>query len=244
MPICSGCGRYFAPEEAGSSEDIRSRSELVGAVVWNRTERADFCPECAKSRRGMLGIAFKALCFILVGLLVIVLLGFLQQSERKADPSQAESVKWVLADREAAQVGNVEVSLTAKIDALKDLVPGIEQAPKQKCLLLELLIKNTSATEVVEYQTWRIAGGVDQPSVQLTDNLGKTYQKVSLGLLVDLPNRTEEATIQPRKSISDVLVYELPDEKAESLRLILPASAIKARKGMFRFSIPQTSIKR
>jgi hypothetical protein len=75
MPICDGCGRYYDAQEAGSSEDTRTQSVMEGMQVRHWGEQVKFCPQCARSRGGVVWAAAVAVALLVAGILALALLG-------------------------------------------------------------------------------------------------------------------------------------------------------------------------
>ena len=86
--------------------------------------------------------------------------------------------------------------------------------------------------------------GFGEEYATLTDDNENNYKRVGFG-----SSSTPVGGIQiiesiyPGKSITDVLVYEMPVDAAKWLRLKLPAQNFKGD-GMLRFEIPASMIKR
>ncbi len=112
---------------------------------------------------------------------------------------------------------------------------GAEGESTKEYLQIKLSIKNVSSTNKIDYITW--SGGSLSSFVVagLTDNLGNSYRRINF--VEDVMGQQDMASIYPGKSISDLLVFELPIEHAEFLKLELPAEVIDGT-GRLRLKLP------
>lgn len=149
-------------------------------------------------------------------------------------------VTWIDAAREAWKCGEVTVKVRAAaigrarvIDATKRIADTQEDY-----LLLLLEIANTSATRKIEYTGWGARG---EPP-RLTDNLKNAYnvQVAPGGGIFDGQQRGK--SIYPEKTMEDLLVFERPVVRAQSLRLQLPAAAFQGT-GTGYIEIPMAMVK-
>jgi hypothetical protein len=147
---------------------------------------------------------------------------------------------WASPDQAVVQ-GDLQVQITETIIGkvpLKDIFR--EGMSKDDLLMVKLDLINTSPTKRVEYHSW--AGkdiSFDRDYATLRDNLGNGYKRISFGLgtyPVGAVERSE--AIYPNKSLTDVLVFEVPVDTATYLDLELPAKNYGSE-GMIRFRIPK-----
>jgi hypothetical protein len=116
---------------------------------------------------------------------------------------------------------------------------------KDDLLMIRLELLNTNPTKKVEYKTW--AGrdfSFDRDYATLQDNFGNIYKRITFGFgsfPIGAVDRSD--SIYPDKTMTDVLVFELPLDTAAHVDLELPASNYGGE-GMIRFRIPKKYIKR
>jgi hypothetical protein len=111
---------------------------------------------------------------------------------------------------------------------------------KEERLMISLELANSSTTKIMRYRGWGAQwsdfDGRDRAS--LKDDMGNSYKSVYFGAGAQVVGQvSDEASIYPQKSLTDVLVFEPPIE-CQYLVLALPASAVGG-KGMFRLRIPR-----
>jgi hypothetical protein len=117
---------------------------------------------------------------------------------------------------------------------------------------LQILIRIENNTPLpLEYRSWYgndfANPGESQPlRVKLTDDEQRTYAWVLFDDVERVRWHTPQATILPRKTVEDVIIFELPPgatkEKLKYVRLELPAAAVGYRAGYYRFEIPRSMI--
>jgi ribosomal protein S27E len=144
----------------------------------------------------------------------------------------------------AVQQGDIRVRVeSAKVDfvALKGIGRDEGQS-KDKLLQITVRIENLGDSKKVEYRGWaghdfdigRSAGNID-------DDLGNSYKRIGFGFANKVLGQIQSESIYPGKSITDVLVFEEPIQKAKFLKLELPASAFDGT-GSLRIKIPMDMI--
>jgi hypothetical protein len=104
-------------------------------------------------------------------------------------------------------------------------------------LCIEIKISNTNKTKRIRYSTWR-------DDATLKDNFGNKYTRRNLEgktLLGGYPTVESAININPETSVSDILLFEEPIDRADHLLLEMPASNCGYR-GMVRFKIPMQFI--
>ena len=113
---------------------------------------------------------------------------------------------------------------------------------KEKFLSIQVEINNQSETKKVDYKTWAgdtISWG-DKVAV-LSDEYDNNYQRVNFGFANPPVGRVDKTSIRPGKTVTDILVFELPVSAAQVLRLELPAGNFGGE-GRIRLEIPQTMV--
>ena len=111
--------------------------------------------------------------------------------------------------------------------------------------MIKLELLNTNPTKKVEYHSW--AGkdiSFDRDFASLKDNFGNRYKRITFGFASKPVGAVERSeSIYPNKSVSDLLVFEVPLDTATHLDLELPAKNYGSE-GMVRFRIPIKSVTR
>jgi len=156
----------------------------------------------------------------------------------------AATPQWASA-RQAVRQGHMQIKIK-KCAFGKVAVASVmdESESKGSLLAITLDITNLSETKKVTYRTWR--GGdfvIKRDYATLTDSFGNSYQRITFGFSTKPKGAVASESVYPAKTIQDVLVFEAPIEKAEHLRLELPAENVGG-KGMFRLQIPKDMIER
>ena len=133
--------------------------------------------------------------------------------------------------------------LTGKVPLRSGFDDGASSS-KDDLLAIYLEMINRSQNKKIEYRSW-LGGDVafSRDYAALHDNFGNTYKRISLGFSTKIVGHTGSESIYPGKSLGDVLVFELPIDTAEYLRLELPAKNFGGE-GMLRLQIPADMIQR
>jgi Domain of unknown function (DUF4352) len=121
-------------------------------------------------------------------------------------------------------VGDLTITLgraVIKKVPLTDNTDGSTGKSKDAYLVIPLTIKNTSDGKKVDYQSW-MGDRIGDKHAKLTDDLGNNYRVIDFGIFNKPDGHTEGDAIYPGKSLSDVLVFEVPTDKAKSFDLELP----------------------
>jgi hypothetical protein len=117
-------------------------------------------------------------------------------------------------------------------------------------LQIYVTVLNHSDARLVDYRTWadlhtsiaRHGFPFDTSVATLEDDLGNRYNRITFGL--EKPaDRVDQAGVYPGKAMTDVLVFELPVERAKELTLTLPLGHVELE-GKLKFKISIASIPR
>jgi len=155
----------------------------------------------------------------------------------------SSSTEWADASKPLREKDvNISVAkVQAELVAIKDLF-GSERTSKEVYLKIELKVSNSSFSKKVDFNTWRGSSfSISRDFATLTDNHGNIYKRVSFGAEAVPVGSTLKESIYPNKSVTDILVFEVPVSAVEWLRLELPAKNF-GEQGMLRFQIPSSMI--
>jgi len=146
--------------------------------------------------------------------------------------------EWADASTSFAKQGDIRVRITgAKIGRVELTDIGkLGTKSKDELLQVSLTIENLSETKLVSYRGW---GSVDfgtQPG--LTDNFGNVYKTIGFGIFNHPISQIKQTDIYPGKTVSDIIVFSLPVQNTQHLRLKLPARNFQGN-GELRFQIPK-----
>jgi hypothetical protein len=157
-------------------------------------------------------------------------------------PDQLPDSSWAPPDK-AVQLGDLQIQVTEVVIG-KVPLEG-HRTSEDTHLIVRLYLLNTSPTKKVEYRSW---GGedfsFDRDHATCKDNFGNSYYRREFGLFsrpVGAAKGVE--SIYPNKSVTDVLVFEVPVSKVTYLDLELSASNYGSE-GTVRFRIPVSVIRR
>lgn len=155
--------------------------------------------------------------------------------------------EWVTADSGVRQ-GDVAVRVrSAEVGIVRVLedFSGDTSTSKEPALMVKLDIRNISDSRKVEYHGW--AGErysfASRDFASIQDNFGNTYKRIGYGVTNRPVGQVTTESIYPGKSITDLLVFERPVDKAEYLNLELPGKNFGGS-GMLRMRIPAKMVKR
>lgn len=157
------------------------------------------------------------------------------------DSATAQASAWVDARGEAIKLGDVTVRVTsAKVGTVKGSGIFGESSSDKKYFQMAVQLTNGSRTRKLEYTPWMSPQLVVAPRPKLYDDLGNQYRGVDFGFASRVEGQAQGLqAIYPEKSVSDVLVFEVPVDAAPLVRLELPAENVNGT-GLFRFKIPRT----
>jgi predicted Zn finger-like uncharacterized protein len=158
-------------------------------------------------------------------------------------PEQAKQ-EWINAQDHTAVQGDVRVGITSAVVDFVQLNDITGRAnSKERLLILRVRLENQSDTRKVEYQGWGHTTLFDlkEKTPVLKDNFGNAHHRARWQLGVTVPGQVVAKSIRPKETLDDVLIFDRPVDKAEFLRLELPASAFGGT-GWLRFQIPKEMI--
>lgn len=158
-------------------------------------------------------------------------------------PPEPKEGEWVDASRQPGRLGDALVRLAgARVDAVGLKLRDAKVGDTREYLLLQIEVENTSREAMLRYSGWggtRVKPGEEVPT--LADEKGNFYRRI---LLEDLQGQvTNLELLAPGKKVEDLLVFEVPAEKATTLNLELPGSYL-AGKGVLKLRIPMHMVAR
>lgn len=170
-----------------------------------------------------------------------------QPSPDKAPrPSTKSEPQWADASKAAVRQGDLQVRIAeVKIGEVPlKTITGTSRS-EDNLLIIKLELLNTNPTKKVDYRSWSGKDfSFDRDYATIEDNFGNSYKRISFGLGSYPVGAIEGSeSIYPNKSVSDVLVFEVPLDTIEYLRLELPAENFGGT-GMLRLQIPKGMIQR
>lgn len=148
----------------------------------------------------------------------------LEEDRREAHRQAVERAK-----PPTKMIGSAAISVTfADIGPVRilDKVRNEERETDSTYIYFIVRIANTTSDKLIVYKTWR--GGVidietdDQKFASLRDLLGNSYRRIGTEFWWKWADSTDDATIYPGKSITDVLVFERPIDRKMEMKLSLP----------------------
>jgi hypothetical protein len=114
--------------------------------------------------------------------------------------------------------GDVEVSLESaggqKV-RLKNIF-GDSTTSKEDLFVVKMRVTNLNDSKKYQFESW-------EDSATCHDDLGNRYARINFGATVKVIGREESASLYPNKPVADVLVFELPIDKAKEFYIKLPA---------------------
>jgi len=156
--------------------------------------------------------------------------------EKKAEPEQKplkQTKQGVTVAIEEVAVGKARL-----IDVLGD-----KMLSETDHFLVAIVIHNGSETKKLDYQGWCEPFGFPLPQYAVvTDEFDNTLKRSAFGLTTRLVGQVQNVSIYPGKTIRDVLAFERPIDKCESVRLLLPGEAVGLDES-FVFDIPSSAWK-
>lgn len=130
------------------------------------------------------------------------------------------------------RMGDVQVTVTGVEIGLVELAApfgGRGSTSQERQLSVRIELKSLSETKRIEYESWAAHSFSFRGKAELVDNFGNRYKRVDFGFGERVKGACDEhETIDPGKTVIDILVFERPIEKAEWLQLTLPRKAVDA----------------
>ncbi len=146
-----------------------------------------------------------------------------------------------------ASDGMVEVRYIAGRIGKVAFVAGSSKHVGDKDLLqIRLWIENKSDATKLQYKGWGGDSLATSYRALLKDDLGNEYKPVTFGILHKPAGQRSNESIYPGTSIEDVLVFEVPVDKAQLMHLSLPRKNYSQDSGgsaALELAIPTTSFR-
>jgi hypothetical protein len=161
-------------------------------------------------------------------------------SDDIALPQDPAEVAWTDASAEPIRRGDVSVRIvSAQLGRPKLMrATGAPARPADDVLIVKVRLENKSESWKVEYAGW--AARKPGSDATLTDNFNNPYpQKSWRGATIE--GQLARESLDPGESVEDLLVFQRPQEKADLLRLRLPASAF-GETGTLNFAVPMSMV--
>jgi hypothetical protein len=123
-----------------------------------------------------------------------------------------------------------DVTVTIK-EIILDKVPlrdimNQKTTSTDKAVRIVLTIRNNSQTKKIDYSSWR---GNFRSDSTFKDNLGNTYKGIEFGITAIVGAVSSSASIHPGDTITDIIVFERPVDKATSFTLELKGENVGAK---------------
>jgi hypothetical protein len=166
-----------------------------------------------------------------------------------AQPPKADSPPEKKPEPDAKPLKQTKQGVTVSIEEvavgkarLMDVL-GDKVLSESEHLLVAIIIHNGSETKKLDYQGWCEPFGFPLPHLAtVTDEFDNTLKRSAFGLTTRLIGQLQNVSIYPGKTVRDVLAFERPIDKCESVRLLLPGEAIGLDES-FVFDIPSSAWK-
>jgi len=100
-----------------------------------------------------------------------------------------------------------------------------KQVSDKDLLQIQIWVENLSGSAKLEYKGWGGEGLSSGQKARLKDDLGNEYKAVGSGILQKPVGQKSNESLYPGSSIQDVLVFEVPVDRAQVMHLTLPRSA-------------------
>jgi hypothetical protein len=147
----------------------------------------------------------------------------------------------------AIQQGDLQLRVTKVTIGQVPLKDSFNDDSKSQdeLLMVNLELTNINETRKMEYNTWSGENiSFDRDYATLVDNFGNSYKRIKFGFSTNPVGAVARSeSIYPNKTVNDVLVFEIPIDTIEYLRLELPAKNFGGT-GMLRLEIPKQMISR
>ena len=145
----------------------------------------------------------------------------------------------------AVQQGDIQVRVTdvsvGKVE-LERMFGDMAQS-QDELLIITVQVNNLSSAKKLDFRTWR--GGdfsVGRDVASLCDDNSNSYKRITFGASSVPVGGVSRESVYPGKSVTDVLVFEVPVDVAQWLHIELPAGNFGGE-GMIRLEIPASMIK-
>lgn len=125
------------------------------------------------------------------------------------------------------QLGDVRITVTtARIGKvpLQSLFNGKGDSTDEQ-MMITIKIENTSQTKKINYRTFDPDFSIGDDMAVARDNHDNIYKRVDFGTAKPA-GKNEDVSIYPGKSIEDVLVFEVPIDGVEFVKLDLPGRPV------------------
>lgn len=145
------------------------------------------------------------------------------------EPQAAPPVERIPTPKEAATTffedDQVRVEL-GQVTIGKVPLKGIQGEGQSEDVLLQIAVRiiNKSDAKKLAYRSWS-DGQFNRNAASLEDDIGNTYKRITFGFSTTPIGQSGSESIYPGKDIGDLLVFEVPVEKAAHLILELPKAA-------------------
>ena len=172
--------------------------------------------------------------------------------EKKDEPKKDEKEpdkKWIDASKDVWEEDGVRVKV---VSVSIDFVKGVERdfgekkpfVSKEKCLIVRLQTENRNETKKIDYTPFGFRVDIlVSRTTSMKDNFDNRYNEQVYQRGVTIDGRAKSHSLYPNKSTDDVVVFEVPIEKAKILYLELSKDSIGS-KSPPRFQIPMTMVKK
>lgn len=146
--------------------------------------------------------------------------------------------------KNAIKQGDIQLEIvSAKVEfpRFKSFASTKYRKDDEKKLLIKVKITNLSNNKKLGYNTWSDGYNFNRKA-RLTDNFGNAYALMVSSGMLDYEGYTKEDNIYPKKSITELVMFEVPVDTIEHLNLELPATNVSGS-GYFRIRIPKDMVK-
>lgn len=146
------------------------------------------------------------------------------------------------ADRIETDGENVSVKIVPLFGRvpIRDMFTKKIQLTQKKYLCCGVTVTNKSDEKKIDFRGW--GSNMFMAFAFLKDDLGNQYKMVDLGVTNEFPGKIKSESIYPGKAVLEVLVFEIPIDKASSFSLILKGGNV-GEEGDLVVKFPRTAIK-
>ena len=119
--------------------------------------------------------------------------------------------------------GIVEVRyITGRIGKITFVSGNSKHLSDKDVLQIQIWIENLSDSTKLQYKGWGGDSLTTGHKAILKDDLGNVYKAVTFGILHKPLGQKSKESLYPGSAIQDILVFELPVERAQLMHLTLP----------------------